>query len=178
MFGMPKLPFGMLGVAGGADTRPTNSPEDMSALQKLFAATQAANQTPNGRVSRGFNQFGPQPPAAAPMLPTPPTPAPVDTGNFPMPKQAPVAPVLSSANQPSPLDNAQWPAGPNGAPQAAPQAGPAPTPDFTGQTYNLPIGSGYQMPAFGPTPSADASGPDVIQKLMSFFHNKDDPSST
>lgn len=173
MFGMPKIPYGMLGVAGGADTRPTNTGEDMTALQKLYAATQTANQTPQGRINRGFNQFGPQGPAAPPMLPTPPTPAPVDTSDFPAPpKQAQVAPVLS-ANQQSPLDTAQWPAGPNGAPV---QSQATNVPDFTGQAYNLPIGnSGYQMPAFGPTGSApqDASGPDVIQKLMSYFHNKD-----
>lgn len=197
MFGIPGTPsLGMLSVAGLEPNVRNNDQAQMTALQKLYAAAHAANSTPQGRINRGFNQFGPQPSEPVqPMLPTPPTPSPVDTSGWPALKQAraptgPAGPVsvngdplpnvgptsVGGAPLPtaSPLDNAQWPAGPNGAPASLGQ-----TPDYSGQAYNLPIGNGYQMPAFGPTGSApDASGPDVIQKLMRFFGNKDKPSSS
>jgi hypothetical protein len=51
MFGMPKIPYGLLGVAGGSDSRPTNTQEDTSALQKLYASVVSHNRSPNGRVS-------------------------------------------------------------------------------------------------------------------------------
>jgi hypothetical protein len=63
-------------------------------------------------------------------------------------------------------------------PVPMPQAGPAMSP----VTQAAPVaGDGYSRwngLDFGPSPSpaSQASGPDVIQKLMSYFHSKDNPS--
>lgn len=162
MFGMPQIPYGLLGVAGGSDTRPTNTPEDMSALQKLYAATVTGNRTPAGRVARGFNQFGPQPvmpaevdmgqpkpppqvadPTPKPAMPpgalSPPV-GPTSVGGAPLPNVGPTSLNGDPLPTASPLDTAQWPAGP------ASDLGPQ-----------------------------QASGPDVIQKLMSYFGSKANP---
>jgi hypothetical protein len=180
MFGMPQIPYGLLGVAGGSDTRPTNSPEDMASLQKLLAAVKAQNATPNGRVARGFNQFGPQGGAAsaaqasqpaAPMLPTPPTPAPVDMGAT----APPTHPALSAQAMAPPAAPPSAPAGPTsvgGAPLNS--QGPFAGPNSVG---GAPLsGTADQWASLGPQ-QAQASGPDVIQKLMSYFKNKDNPTS-
>ena len=162
MFGLPQLPLGMLGVAGGTDTRPTNTPEDMTALQKLYAAAHLANQTPNGHVARGFSMFGPQESApGTAMLPTPPTPAPVNMGALSAAAQAPTPPAAATHAVTMPTPSA--PAG-------------APTPADMGQAANIPIGPNYNMPAFG-TASDQGSDPSVIAKLLSFFKNKDNPSA-
>lgn len=177
MFGMPT----MATVAAGTNM-PVNTQADTDALQKLYAAVKAQNATPNGRVSRGFNQFGPQASKPqAPMLPTPPAPAPVqmsppvvaadDTpapgslssqnwagphsvGGAPLPNVGPTSVGGAPLPTASPLDTAQWPAGPVGAPTNAQASDPA--------------------AVLGPAPQA--SGTDVIQKLMSYFKNKDNPS--
>lgn len=184
---------GMGAVASGTATRPNNDTEQMTALQKLYAATQATNRTPQGRIDRGFSAFGPagqMPQPTEPMLPTPPTPAPVDMGSHASPSaagaapQAPVAPVLHQA-QASPLDTAQWPSGPVGAPAGVPM--PMPRPSEAPQTPEMPwwqrnaammsdpSGGGFIDPEG--SARAQASGPDVINKLMSYFHKKDDPSN-
>ena len=178
MFGMPKLPYGMFGVAGGSDTRPTNTPEDMSALQKMFAATQAANRTPQGRINRGFAQFGPagqMPQPTAPMLPTPPTPAPVDMGS-PAPAPQATTPPALSAQALAP------PAAPQGVtmPMPRPAEAPQAPPDMGFFQRNSammqdPTNGGFIDPEGAAR--AQASGPDVINKLMSYFHKKDDPSN-
>jgi hypothetical protein len=185
MFGMPSVPVGMYGVASGESALRNNDQGQMEALAKALAAVRSQNQTPNGRVARGFNQFGPQPTGpVAPMLATPDMPPPVqitpDNDTAPKPSQAPGA--LSQAwagphsvggaplpnmgptsvggaplATASPMDNAQWPAGPVGAPMNAQASMPAPAADLG--------------------PQQQASGPDVIQKLMSYFKNKDNPSS-
>jgi hypothetical protein len=177
MFGLPSIPWGLLGVAGGADTRPTNSPQDMTALQKLYAAVAAQNRTPNGHVARGFEQFGPQTPAASPaphMLPTvavapPQVAAAGPQGGASAPQMDPgalspqvaAAPPVSAPPVPMPQ------AGPVMAPvtQAAPAAG-----DGYSRWNGLDFGP-------SPSPASQASGPDVIQKLMSYFKNKENPSS-
>lgn len=169
MFGMPKVPLGMLSVAGLEPNVRNNDQEQMTALQKLYAATQATNRTPQGRIDRGFSAFGPagqMPQPTEPMLPTPPTPAPVDMGQ-PAAPQAPVPPALSQGG---------W-QGPHSVGGAPISMGPI-------SVGGAPLGAsgatgyqGLQMTPFDP-PASQASGPDVIQKLMSYFHNKGDPSST
>jgi hypothetical protein len=122
----------------------------------------AEDLTPNAHVARGFNMFSPTAQTLAP-------------------------------NAPSPLDNAQWPAGPVGAP-APSQAGPgpapappmpaprppeapAPTPDMGFFQRNSAMmrdpSSGQFIDPTNAANASQASGPDVIQKLMSYFHNKD-----
>lgn len=197
MFGMPQIPYGLLGVAGGSDTRPTNTVDDTSALQKLYASVVAHNRTPNGRVSRGFDQFGPGASTGVPTMASQNLPTPMDAE---APPQAPGA--LSQAvapNAPSPLDNAQWPAGPVGAPSqaqahlppAAPQGVPMPTarpPDAPQATPDMgffqrnsammrdPSSGAFIDPTHAESAQSQmASGPDVINKLMSYFHKKDNP---
>jgi hypothetical protein len=181
MFGMPSIPYGLLGVAGGTDTRPTNTPEDMTALQKLYAAVSANNKTPNGRVARGFDQFGPQGGAApaaqasqpqAPMLPTPPGGAAPAASTPPPVQMSPPVQAADDEHAPGALSSQQWagphsvggaPVNPN-APMQANAAAPSPL-------------DNAQWPA-GPMGAPDqATGPDVIAKLMSYFKNKDNPSS-
>lgn len=184
MFGLPNIPYGMLGVAGGTDTRPTNTPEDMQSLLDKLKAVRAANATPNGQVARGFAQFGPQPTGnVPPMLPTPPTPGPVNMG--------------PPANAPGALSaNAQAPAGPTPQDIAQDDAQDAPpswhgahsvggAPISMGPTSvgGAPLGQGPISvggaplpqsggpPSYGPSPT-QASGPDVINKLLSFFNQK------
>lgn len=183
MFGLPPVPWGPLGVMGGTDTRPTNSPEDMASLQSALAAVMAKNRTPNGRVARGFDQFGPQGSAAVAAQPPQAATA---------PQQLP--PVTVAA----PEDDGVSPsAGYGGALSAhnvaaAPAAAPAPWagPHSVGGAalYSGPPASAAQAPdswgpsgTFGAPQSVDlgpqqATGPDVIQKLMSYFKNKDNPS--
>lgn len=187
MFGMPQIPYGLLGVAGGTDMRPTNTPQDMSALMTALKAVHAQNATPNGMVQRGFNQFGPVASNPAPMLPTPPTPAPVDMSDEPTPPalsaraMAP-APVPSPAQNvgptsvggaplptSSPLDSAQWPSGPASGPQAPP-AGPG---FFANNAAMMRDPSSNAFIGPGMSDAPQASGPDVINKLMSYFKNKD-----
>jgi hypothetical protein len=176
MFGLPSIPWGLLGVAGGADTRPTNSPQDMTALQKLYAAVAAQNRTPNGHVARGFEQFGPQTPAASPaphMLPTvavaPPQGAAAGPqGGASAPQMDPGAlsaapPPPQVAAAPPPVPTVPMP--PTPVTQAAPAAG-----DGYSRWNGLDFGP-------SPSPASQASGPDVIQKLMSYFKNKENPSS-
>lgn len=138
-------------AASGTASRPDNTPQDTDALTRAYAATRASNATPQGRINRSFAQFGPQPTGPVqPMLPTPPTPGPVDMSD----------PARPAAHNQSP------------APMPAPRPAAAPMPPAAmGQASNIPIGN-YVMPAFGPEPSKDVSGPDVIQKLMAFFHSK------
>jgi hypothetical protein len=177
MFGLPSIPWGLLGVAGGADTRPTNSPQDMTALQKLYAAVAAQNRTPNGHVARGFEQFGPQTPAASPaphMLPTvavaPPQGAaagPQGGASAPQMDPGALSPQVAAAPPVSAPPVPMPQAGPVMAPvtQAAPAAG-----DGYSRWNGLDFGP-------SPSPASQASGPDVIQKLMSYFKNKENPSS-
>jgi hypothetical protein len=190
MFGMPHVPLGFLGIAGGTDWRPTDTIADGNALQKRFLEAQAHNRTPNGHVARSFNMFGPQASQPqAPMLATPPMPAPVDMGQFKPPVVAsdeaqdpgalspnyagphsvggaPVNPgAPMQANAPSPLDTAQWPAGPVGAPQDQ---------GFFANNAAMmrdPLSGSFLDPTAAS--GAQASGPDVINKLMSYFHKKD-----
>ena len=182
---MPNLPFGLFGVAAGEPNARNNDQEQMTDLQKLYAATQAANRTPQGRIDRGFSAFGPagqMPQPTEPMLPTPPTPAPVDMAPPPSPTVPPalspqalgpaVGPTsVGGAPLPSasPLDTAVWPAGPASGPaQSSPGMG------FFQRNAAMmtdPTNGGFIDPEGAAR--AQASGPDVINKLMSYFHNKD-----
>lgn len=174
MFGLP--PIGMTSVAGIEPNVRNNDQEQMSALQKLYASVAAHNRTPNGRVARGFDQFGPQPTGpVAPMLPAPPTPAPVDMGS----PASPPPPALSAAAM---------------APAVTPSAQAVPLPkarpNIATEPQQEPMGFFQRNSAMMRDPSsgafidpvnaerAQASGPDVINKLMSYFHKKDDPSNT
>jgi hypothetical protein len=168
MFGLPKIPWGMLGIADGTGTRPDNSQEDMNSLQKLYASIRAANHTPNGRVARGFDQFGPQASApAAPMLPAPPAPAPVDMG----------PPALSAAAMAPQGPPAPAPAPAVPMPQARPPEAPqAPEPMSMFQRNALMMrdpSSGAFIDPVGADRAQQASGPDVINKLLDMFHKKD-----
>lgn len=174
MFGLPPIPWGPLGIASGSDTRPTNTQEDTDALQKLYATVLAHNRTPNGRVARGWDQFGPATPQA-PMLPTPPTPPPV---NITPDQAAPTPPVLSQAMASVPPVAAPTVPLPTPRPADAPQA-PPPMSWFqqnaammrdpsTGQFID-PTGASQAQ-------SQQASGPDVINKLLSYFHKEGNPS--
>lgn len=91
-----------------------------------------------------------------------------------------------SANGPSPLDNAQWPFGPIGAPtRSASPAVPTPSPRPAEAPQSEPDMSFWQRnaammrdPSSGdfidPTTAAKAvRGPDLINKMMSYLHNKD-----
>lgn len=185
--------LGPLSVATMGDGRPDNSSEDMTGLTGAYGAAREANRTPQGRINRGFNrfpvQFGPEAPPPYPM------PEPVDMGTHAPPSQAPVPPVLSNAG-PSPLYNAQGPAGPMGAPQTppspigAPQSVPMPMarpaeapqapPEMPWWQRNSammsdPNGGGFIDPEGAAR--AQASGPDVINKLLSYFHNKGNQSA-
>jgi hypothetical protein len=182
MFGLPKIPWGLLGVAGGTDTRPTNSIADTDALTKLYAAIRAQNHTPNGRVARGFDQFGPQ---AAPPPPFGGTASPF------APPSASAAPIMPTNNTPSELDGAQWPAGPVGAPALSAHAiaptTPMPAPRPSEAPQEAPMSFWQRNAAMMADPAnpgsfidpeaasrAQASGPDVINKLLNMFHQKDD----
>lgn len=162
MFGIPGTPsLGMLSVAGLEPNVRNNDQAQMTALQKLYAAAHAQNQTPQGRIDRGFNQFGPQPSGPVePMLPTPPTPAPVNMGTSPgvLPALAAAIAQHSAPQAPAPLPPAQGPTSVGGAPLQG-----------TADQWNTVGGLG---------PQQSTSGPDVIQKLMSYFGNKDNPSSS
>lgn len=180
MFG---IPLGPLTVADGAAMRNNGAPEDMSALQKALAEVRARNHTPNGRVARGWDQFAPMTGAAPPMLPTPPTPPPVDMSEpslkpamkaydqgqaNPMDAQAlarpPAIPVYSQ-NQTNPMDEAAL---------AAPQGPPTPDMGFFARNTAMmkdPTSGDFLDPMNAQR--AQASGPDVINKLLSYFHNKD-----
>ncbi len=160
MFGIPGTPsIGQLSVAGLEPNVRNNDQEQMTALQKLYAAAHAQNHTPQGRIDRGFNQFGPQPSGSVePMLPTPPTPPWVNMGA--PPSSGAVAPALAAA-----MTQAQ--AAP-AAPQGPTSVGGAPL-SGTADQWNTVGGLG---------PQQAPSGPDVIRKLMSYFGNKDNPSSS
>lgn len=159
MFGLNFL--GPLGMATQGDGRPDNSPVDMAALQKMLADTKAANRTPNGRVARGWDQFAPQAADAPPMIPAP-VPAPVDMG--PPPALSPQA--------------MQGPPVPPPAPAAVPM--PQPRPPEAPQEMGFfqrnaammqdPSSGAFLDP--GAAERAQASGPDVINKLLSYFHDK------
>lgn len=152
---------------------------------------------PHGETAQAAPQAAPAAPAAAPAPfggafgsnmfapPTfPQTTAPVPAG-LPAAPQAPApAPQEPTA---SPMDNAQWPFGPNGAPGAAqaqapvpmpqPRPAEAPTapPDMSFFQRNAammrdPMTGDFLDPQAGK--QADATGPDLIQKFMNYFHNK------
>lgn len=165
MFGISLGPYS---VAAGSDTRPTNTSEDMQKLLDALRNTRAANATPNGRVARGFTQFGPQPSGpVAPMLPTPPTPGPVNMGP-PATAQAPPPALSTQYPMPAPPPPAAAPAVTTPTPAPNPYADIPP--DY-GQAKNIRIGN-YVMPAFGPAPNSTVSGPDVINKLLALFKDK------
>jgi hypothetical protein len=163
------MPF-MGGPAGAAINGSTNGdilndPRLMDKIKQNFAQSQPAQPqsshllkpwapsplglTPNQRVSQGFEDVkqGPTPLQTAMATPT----------SFPQPPQ---------------------PDAPQAPPPAAPPANPEPNPyanvpaDY-GQAKNIPVGSNYLMPAFGPSTDAKPSGPDVIAKLLQYFHTKD-----
>lgn len=191
MFGLPQIPWGLLGVAGGTDARPTNTPEDMSSLQKLYASVVAHNRTPNGRVARGFDQFGPM---AAPPAPQPQTPVPAmgGLGLFPGAPQMAQSPLQTAVATPSPLPGDTPPqppalsaqamippaAPPHGVPMptARPADAPQAPPDMSWFQRNAAMMRDPSSGAFIDPVNADraqASGPDVINKLLSYFHTKE-----
>jgi len=177
MFGLPPVPWGQLSIAGMEPNVRNNDQGQMSALTDALAAAHAQNSTPNGRVARGFNQFAPLPSGIpAPMLETPPTPAPVDTSKWPalsaqaLAPASPTGPAGPLSVGGAPLPNV-GPTSVGGAPLGS--QGPFAGPNSVG---GAPLsGTSDQWASLGPQQS---SGPDVIQKLMSYFGNKDNPSST
>ena len=144
------------------------------------------SMTPNQRVAGGMDMFGPRVATAAPArgpLPAGPplpmaqakdpsqvtdVPSEVPTFAPPKPQGSPGAPVDKSG--PSPLDTAQWPAGPVG------------NPNTPGESFWQRNASMMQDPSTGEfiDPQAaqrsqqqqEASGPDLIQKMMSYFNSK------
>lgn len=168
MFGLPSL--SMLSVAEGAGTRPTNTEEDMTALQKLYAAASAHNRTPNGRVARGWDQFNPMSGTAPSMLPSPPTPAPVNLAPPAAPQPPALSPQAMSAPMPAPAPAAVPMPAPR--PTDAPQA-PAPMSFLQRNSAMMrdPGSGAFIDPANAQR--AQATGPDVINKLLDMFHKKD-----
>lgn len=203
MFGVP---LGPLGMATMGDGRPDNSQADGDALQKLYEAVRAANATPNGKVARGFAQFGmPTPASVAP--PRPSVPALGGLGLFPAAPHMNATPMQTAMATPAPLPDPSAPVmakddtpapRPHG-PYGPMSVGGAPLPDVGPSSVGgAPLsGTPAQWNTVGGQPSAAqpspldtaqwpsgpigapqaASGPDVIQKLMSFFGNKDNPDT-
>jgi hypothetical protein len=129
----------------------------------------------NARVARGFDMFGPQ--SAPPAAPT------FAQGSDPMtagqnfaPAQDPMAPGALSAPQASPVSAPTRLAAPP-LPQARPaEAAPdAPMGFFARNTAMMrdPSSGAFIDPQSAERAQAQASGPDVINKLLSYFHQKD-----
>jgi hypothetical protein len=170
MFGLNLL--GPLGMATIGDGRPDNSPGDLSALIKAYAEARAkktfasrfpapapvppapmpGGAYPNERVVQGFNALGPTPLQTAEA-----TPAPLPS------------PALSAMNQAAP---APAPAVPT--PQPRPDV-PAPDPMGFFQRNAALMRDPSSGAFIDPTSAerAQASGPDVINKLLQMFHQKD-----
>jgi hypothetical protein len=171
MFGLNFL--GPLGMATMGDGRPDNSSGDLSALTEALKVARAAKHrpmgtpptpqtsfgpgSPNERVAQGFNAFGPTPLQTAQATPAP----------------LPSPPALSAQVMAAPATSPA-PAVPTPAPR--PPEAPSQAPDMSWFQRNAAMMRDPSSGAFiDPTnaESAQASGPDVIQKLMSYFHNKD-----
>lgn len=155
------------GMAMMGDGRPDNSQADMSALTKMLAEVRAKNGTPNGRVARGFDQFGPQ------MYPDAPT------WGSGVPEDTATSPPQPAADTPPPaLTQEQFAAAPMPTPMPAPRPPEAPQPPpemgFF-QRNSAMMQDPTNMGSFidpEAAARANASGPDVIQKLLNMFHQK------
>jgi hypothetical protein len=195
MFGFP---LGMLGIADSTNG-PPNSPEDMASLQKMLAAVHAANNTPNGRVARGFQQLNtsgppaptlalppqatatlqqapvPTPPPAPAAAPAAPTAAPSTLGGYADLINAlkkPPGPVGPTSLNGNPLNNvAQGPTSTGGAPISF---GPI---SVGGNVLGGSGATGYQGFQMTPGQGPAATGPDLMQKYMKYFANKDSTSN-
>jgi hypothetical protein len=146
-----------------------NDPRLLDKINSHFSAS------PNQRVGQGFNMFGPQAsqPAQA-MLPTPPTPAPVQIADDDVKPTMPPGALSANASAPA-APPAAW-AGPHSVGGQALYAGP-PQPQAAPPEAWGPLGGpgSPQAQDLGPA-SQQASGTDVIQKLMSYFGNKANPN--
>ncbi len=168
MFGLNFL--GPLSMATMGDGRPDNTPEDLAYLTKAFAAARAARLTPNGHVADAFNR-----------LPFPQGSDPMTAGGL-APPAAPVTPQVSDGSFNS-IDAAAAPQATPALPPAAvpmPQPRPeeAPTPQPGGMGFFArntammrdPVTGDFLDPTAGR--QAEASGPDLIQKYMTYLHGK------
>jgi hypothetical protein len=126
--------------------------------------TTPPNMDPSARVAQGHSMFGPTPLQTAAATPAP------------LPAPANIPPPALSAQAMAPQEAPQVPM-PAPRPPEAPQA-PADMGFFARNTAMMrdPSSGAFIDPAAGE--SAQASGPDVINKLMSYFHKKDNPSDT
>lgn len=153
------------------DGRPDNSPGDMSALMKAYKEARAAKQA--------------SAPPPAPPGPPPPS-VPISVSNYSPPSQVqptqamppaqgldlPMAPSVPMP-QPRPQMAAPTPApAPVPVPQPRPAEAPQPMGFFARNTAMMrdPLTGAFLDPASAK--QADATGPDVIQKFMNYFHNK------
>jgi hypothetical protein len=157
---------------GGTQGDIVSDPRLLAKINSHFAPPQS---TPPG-----FDQFGPKPPS--PPISGPQTPQMLPPVNVHAPQGAAAGPQGgASAPQmdPGALSAAPPPPQVAAAPPPVPTVPMPPTP----VTQAAPAaGDGYSRwngLDFGPSPSpaSQASGPDVIQKLMSYFKNKENPSS-
>jgi hypothetical protein len=157
------------GMAMMGDGREGNSVADMASLQKMLADTKAANRTPNGRVARGFDQFGPTPfpQGSDPMTAGGPsaTGAAVPSTE-PPPALSPQA-IPPAASAPAPVTMPMPAPRPPEAPQASPEMG-----FFERNSAMMQDPSSGSFIDPEAAARAQASGPDVIQKLLTMFHNK------
>lgn len=142
---------------------------DMHKYMEKDTAEHMANKGAyaNARVSRGWEQFAPQTGQEPPMLPTPPTPTPVNMPPPALSAQAMAPHVPPAAPQGVPM------------PTARPPDAPQPQPDMGFFQRNAAMMQDPTSGAFidpGAADRAQASGPDVIAKLMSYFHKEGTPS--
>jgi hypothetical protein len=158
---------GMRAVAGGTQGDILTDPKLLAHVNNAFTpAAPAASfderfpapaapeepMTPQARLNHGFNMFGPSASRGIPTMASQNLPTPMD--NLP-PAAAPAVPM------------------PTPRPEEAPQP-PAPDMGFFARNTAMmrdPSSGAFIDPAAGE--SAQASGPDVINKLLSYFHNKE-----
>jgi hypothetical protein len=192
-------PFDAQASDGSTTNLPTLDPSKMQDILKMVLARSPAtlgSSQIGDAMTAGLNH--PQLNAAI-RRSLPPSVNHGATGSWDeAPKMLPPASSLAPVNVHAPQGAAAGPQGGASAPQmdpgalsAAPPpqvaAAPPPVPTVpmppTPVTQAAPVaGDGYSRwngLDFGPSPSpaSQASGPDVIQKLMSYFKNKDNPSS-
>lgn len=119
--------------------------------------------SPNARVAQGFDMFNPSASNGVPTMASQNLPTPMDNDPTPKPPQNAMAQAAPAVPMPQPR--------PDDAPQASPQMG-----FFQRNSAMMrdPSSGQFIDPANADiAQSQQPSGPDVIAKLMSYFHNKD-----
>lgn len=187
---LPGIPS-PLRLALMGDGRPDNSPGDVAALAKAFAAEHAKNQAAKAAVAPQAPTSPTWPPPAgvappisgpqdheagmnAPIQPTQPMP-PVQGLDLPMAPHVPLPVARPPQATPAPAASAV----PNGTiplPAPRPQSAPSGQPMgfFAGNTAMMrdPISGDFIDPVAAQNAQANISGPALVQKFMNLLHKE------